>query len=54
MSDIFAFIFSQEQAQTKEEVSGRDLSVIFDGTTCLGEAVAIGVRYINSDWQIQQ
>ena len=41
MSDIVPLIFSQEQAQIKEELNGKDLSVIFDGTTRLGEAMAI-------------
>ena len=54
MSDIVPFISSQEQALIKEELAGRDLSVIFDGTTRLGEAMAILVRFIDSNWQIQQ
>ncbi len=54
MTDIVPLIFSQEQARIKEELSGKDLSVIFDGTTRLGEAMAIVVRFIDSDWQIQQ
>ena len=29
-------------------------SVIFDGTTRMGEAMGIVVRYITSDWKIQQ
>ena len=52
--DIVLLIFSQEQAQMKEELNGKDLLVIFDGTTHLGEAMAIVVRFISSDWQIQQ
>ena len=54
MSDIVAFISSQEQALTKEELAGRDLSVIFYGTTRLGEAMAIFVLFIDLNWQIQQ
>jgi len=54
MSDTVPLIFSQEQAQIKEELNGKDLSVTFDGTTCLGKAMAIVVRFISSDWQIQQ
>jgi hypothetical protein len=46
MSDIVPFIFSQEQSLIKEEIAGKDLSVIFDGTTQLGEAMAILVRFI--------
>ena len=54
MLDTVPLIFSQEQAQIKEELNGKDLLVIFDGTTHLGEAMATVVRFISSDWQIQQ
>ena len=53
MSDIIPFISSQEQVRIKE-VGGKDLSVIFDGTTRMGEAMGIVVRYVTSDWKIQQ
>ena len=46
MSDIVPFTFSQEQSLIKEEIAGKDLSVIFDGTTQLGEAMAILVRLL--------
>ena len=49
MSDIVLFIFSQEQARIKEEINGKDLSVIFDGTTRLGEAMGIGVQLVDTD-----
>jgi len=49
MSDIVPLIFSQEQAQIKEELNGKDLLVIFDGTTHLCEAMAIVVQFISSD-----
>ena len=49
--DIVPLIFSQEQAQIKAELNGKDLSVIFDGTTRLGKAMAIVVRFISPDWQ---
>ena len=51
MSYTVPFIFTQEQAHIKEETTGKNLSVIFDGTTRLGEAMAI---LIDSNWQIQQ
>lgn len=54
MSDLIPFISSQEQSKIKEEISGKYLSVIFDGTTRLGEAMAVLVRYVDSDWKIQQ
>ena len=30
------------------------MSVIFDGTSCLGEALAIIVRFVTGDWRIEQ
>ena len=33
---------------------GRDVSVIFDGTTRQGEAIAIHVRYVDTEWQLRQ
>ena len=54
MADIVPFIFSQEQKLIKQEISGKYLSIVFDGTTRLGEAMAIIVRYVDSEWCIQQ
>ena len=51
MSDV---ISSQEQAKIKEELCGKDISVIFDGTTRMGEAMGIVVRYVSSEWKIEQ
>ena len=54
MSDLVPLVVSQEQADIKSEVSGRQISVVFDGTTRLGEAMAIVVRYIDDSFTIQQ
>ena len=54
MADIIPFIFAQEQDLIKQELSGKYLSVVFDGTTRFGEAMAIIVRYVDSEWCIQQ
>lgn len=40
--------------QLKEEIEGHDVSVIFDGTTRLGEAIPVVVRFVVSQWRIQQ
>ena len=37
-----------------QEVKGKNLSVIFDGTSWLGEALAIVVQHITNDWKIKQ
>ena len=54
MSDLVPFLHSQEQDDIKSEISNRPLSVIFDGTTRLGEALAIVVRYVDDSFTIQQ
>ena len=54
MSDIIPFVSSQEHTRIKEEIGGKHLSVIFDGMTRMGEAMGIVVRYITSEWKIQQ
>lgn len=54
ISDLIPFILQNEQKQLKEEIEGRDVSVVFDGTTRLGEAMAVVIRFVDSDWKIQQ
>lgn len=53
MFDLVPFIHSQMQDQIKAEVNGKYVSAIFDGTTRLGEAFAIVLRFI-SDSKIKQ
>lgn len=47
MSDLIPFTLQQEQQKIQNEISGRDVSVIFDGTTCQGETLAILLRFIS-------
>ena len=54
LSDLFPFIQTQEKKQIMAEINGRDISVIFDGTCRLGEALCLVVRYISDDWSIEQ
>ena len=41
MSDLVPYIVTQEKADIKAEILGKPVSVIFDGTTRLGEAMAL-------------
>ena len=52
LSDLVSFICEQEVAQILQEIAGRKVSVIFDGTTRLGEALVIVLRFVTDDWQI--
>ena len=49
MFDMVPFILSKERDQVKEEINGKCVSVIFDGTSRLGEVLAVVLRYIDSD-----
>ena len=53
LSEIIPFIHHEEIARIKKEISGKHLSVIFDGTTHVEEALAVIVRY-TEDFQIKQ
>lgn len=48
MSDLIPFILSEEKQQIKEEINCKDESVIFDGTSRLGEAVVIVLHFIDN------
>ena len=49
MLDVVPFILTQEQAEIKEEIAGKPLSIIFDGTSRLGEAMTIVARFIGPE-----
>ena len=53
MSNLIPFIWKEEEKRIKNEIEGRDLSIVFDGTTRLGEAVVILVRYVTEGMEIQ-
>ena len=54
MSDLIPFILQQEHHKIQNKISGRDVSVIFDGTTHLGEALAIVFLFISPKWTTEQ
>ena len=54
MRDLIPFILSNEQKRIREELQAKKISVIFDGTTHVAEALAIIVRYVSTDWKICQ
>ena len=55
MSDLIPFIVQEEQTQNKKEIEGKCVSVIFDGTTRMGEALAVVLCFVdNEQWVIQQ
>ena len=53
MFDLVPFVLNEEIARLKNEIDGKYLSLIFDGTSRLGEAMAV-VRFVSSDWTLEQ
>ena len=51
--DVVPFIRREERATFQSEIQGKHLSVVFDGTSRLGEVLAVVIRFI-SDWNIEQ
>ena len=41
MHDLIPFVAEEEHKQIEKEVEGRDVSIIFDSTTRLSEALAV-------------
>ena len=54
MHDYIPFIHQQEESHVRSEIEGQNVSVIFDGTSRLGEALAIIIRFVSPDWRIEQ
>ena len=53
LRELIPFVLEQETAQLKKEINGKHLSIIFDGTTHVCEALVIIVRYFH-EWRIKQ
>ena len=53
MLDLVPFVLEEEKSLIKEEIKNKDMSIIYDGTTRLGEVLAIVIRYIDG-WNIHQ
>ena len=54
MYDLVPFIVNEEVSRIKDEIQGKSLGVIFDGTTHVCEAFAIVVWFISDSWSIEQ
>ena len=53
MLELVPFILSEEKEKIKQEIKGKFLSIVFDGTSRLGEVLAVVVRYVHQ-WEIRQ
>ena len=54
MASLFPFILNKEQDRIKQEIVGRDIFVIINGTARLSEAMVILIRYVADDWSFVQ
>ena len=56
LAEYIAFIQEQEADLLKKELAEAHstCSVIFDGSTCLSEALAILLRFVDQDWHLKQ
>lgn len=50
MHDYIPFILKEEESHIRSEIQDQQLSVIFDGTSRLGEALAVLLRFV-ADWR---
>lgn len=54
MAQLIPVVRQEEIRNTREELTGREISIVFDGTTRLGEALVLIIRFLDSEWKIQQ
>ena len=51
---LFLFVRQGEIKTIQVELTGREISIVFDGRTRLGEALVVLVRFFDGEWTIQQ
>ena len=54
LSQLVPFIHQQEQISVKNQIDQQEISIIFDGTTHVCEALVILIRFVDEKWNIQQ
>ena len=54
LRQIIPFIRNREIERLKRDIEKRPVSIIFDGTTHVCEAMVVLLRYISDDWLIKQ
>ena len=53
MSELVPFISREERSRIKDEINGKFVPVIFDGTSRLGEVLAVVIRFVDN-WKVIQ
>ena len=55
MSDFIPFVLREEKLRLREELNGKDIAVIFKGTSRLGEGLVVVLRFMDFDtWSPEQ
>ena len=54
LRNMIPFILQDEISKLKQDISGRQVAIIFDGTTHVCEAFVIVLRYVDEEFVIQQ
>lgn len=54
LANLIPFVRQEEYARLKEETKNKQVSVIFDGMTRVGEAMVIVLRFISQNWEAKQ
>ena len=54
MHNYVLFILKDEESRIRQEIEGQQLSIAFNGTSSLREALVIFVCFVNDDFSIQQ
>ena len=52
MMDMIPFIPQEQRTRVREEIRGKDISIIIDGTTRLGEVLVLVVRFLD-EWTVK-
>ena len=51
MMDMIPFILQEQHSQVRGEIVGKDMSIIFDGSTRLGNVLVVVVRFLE-EWTV--
>ena len=53
MMDMVPFVLQEQRTRVRNEIQGKDVSLIFDGTTRLGEVLVVILRFLD-EWTVKQ
>ena len=54
LRELIPLILEEERSKIRESIKNREISIIYDGTTHIAEALAVLIRYVDDEWKIHQ